>query len=391
VPAIEEVCKVLGDAVKGDQIPNLIAPLKVNGEPGTEQGTKWKRLFNAVIARQNKSQDGKGLVRLVMEVMRPVRFDSSAEFEATRALVNARLLLSGFEVREDGVVVIAKAARTVGEAQQRADDLRADLARRDVHPDVLAFCRAEPLQQNYFHAVLEASKSVADKLRTLSGVTSGSAFDGTRLVYHVLPGGQPAGPVQCPGHRVGALGADRDRDLDEGAVQRLPQPGRPRAQGGLGHLAQRRPGHAHPRVHAAPPPRQCRRQADGALTFPRMAPAWAGVRAAGSAVSLSSPVMITVPRKLNSKPKDRATRVAAWLTGFPAAAPSSSSQASQRLVTWIRSAHRVPMSVLSERMNRVPPGPGRSTSLGGPSTGMSRAFTYCAPGLRSCACLCSGG
>ena len=106
--AIEEVCKVLGDVVSGGQIPNLIAPLKVNGEPGTVEGTKWKRLFNAAVARQNKSQDGKGLVRLVMEVMRPVRFGSAAEFESVRALANARLLLSGFEVREDGVVVIAK-------------------------------------------------------------------------------------------------------------------------------------------------------------------------------------------------------------------------------------------------------------------------------------------
>ena len=179
--AIEEVCKVLADAVTGPQIPNLIAPLKVPEEPDGP-GTKWKRLFNAVVARQNKSQDGKALVRLVMEVMAPVRFGSTAEFEAVRTLVNERLLLSGFEVREDGKVVTVRAARTVGEAQQRADDLRAELARRDVHPDVLAFCRAELLQQNYFHAVLEASKSVADKLRTLSGVTAGSASDGTRLV-----------------------------------------------------------------------------------------------------------------------------------------------------------------------------------------------------------------
>lgn len=42
-----------------------------------------------------------------------------------------------------------------------------------MHPDVLAFCRAELLQQNYSHAVLEASNSVADKLRTMTGVTSG--------------------------------------------------------------------------------------------------------------------------------------------------------------------------------------------------------------------------
>jgi hypothetical protein len=47
-------------------------------------------------------------------------------------------------------VITAKAAKTVGETQQRADDLRAELARRDVHLDVLSFCRAELMQQNYF-------------------------------------------------------------------------------------------------------------------------------------------------------------------------------------------------------------------------------------------------
>jgi hypothetical protein len=131
-PAIEEVRKILAEAVTGPQIPGLVAPLRVTEEPGGP-GTKWKRLFNAVVARQNRSQDGKALVRLVNEVMAPVRFGSVAEFEAARALVNARLLLSGFEVRDDGKVIAARAARTVGEAQQRADDLRAELARRDVH------------------------------------------------------------------------------------------------------------------------------------------------------------------------------------------------------------------------------------------------------------------
>ena len=62
--------------------------------------------------------------------------------------------------------------------KRRADDLRAELSRRNVHPDVLAFCRAELLQQNYFHAVLEASKSVADKLRRRANLTG----DGSPLV-----------------------------------------------------------------------------------------------------------------------------------------------------------------------------------------------------------------
>src|SRR5260370_1408368 len=101
-PAVEEVCKVLADAVTGDQIPNLIAPLKVPEEPDGP-GTKWKRLFNAVVARQNKSQDGKALVRLVLEVMAPVRFGSAAEFEPVRTQLHDRLLLSRVAAPKDGV------------------------------------------------------------------------------------------------------------------------------------------------------------------------------------------------------------------------------------------------------------------------------------------------
>ncbi len=176
--AVEQLCKVLADAVTGSQIPNLIAPFKVPESPGDEQNTKWMRLFNAVSARQNQQQDGKPLLRLVSEVMAPVRFRSQADFDATRALVNERLLLSGFRVVEDGKVARVRPAVTLDEAQQRTDDLRAELSRRAVHLDVLRFCRAELLQRNYFHAVLEASKSAADKLRGLARTTG----DGSPLV-----------------------------------------------------------------------------------------------------------------------------------------------------------------------------------------------------------------
>ncbi len=169
---------MLAEAVTGSQIPNLIAPLKVPESPGDEQNTKWKRLFNAVATRQNRQHDGQPLLRLISEVMAPVRFGSQDDFGTTRALINERLLLSGFQVREDGKIKPVRAAATLAEAQQRADDLRVELSRRCVHPDVLRFCRAELLQQNYFHAVLEASKSVADKLRSRAGVSG----DGSPLV-----------------------------------------------------------------------------------------------------------------------------------------------------------------------------------------------------------------
>jgi len=175
-------------------------------ELAARQGTKWKRLFNAIATRQNAMKDGRPLIRLVMEVMAPVRFGSTAEFDTVRMRLNERLLLSGFEVRDDGKVVRARVARTVGEAQQRADDLRAELARRDVHHDVLAFCRAELMQQNYFHAVLEAAKSVADKLRNLAGATG----DGSPLVDALCF------PAASPRVRFNSLATEWERSEQTG-------------------------------------------------------------------------------------------------------------------------------------------------------------------------------
>lgn len=175
---IEAVCKVLGDAVAGSQIPNLIAPLKVIEQPGDVQGTKWKRLFNAIVTAQNRQQDGRPLLRLLTEVMAPVRFPSPLAFESCQRGVNEKLLLSGFRIADDGSLEKVRAAKTVAEAHRRADDLYAELNRREIHPDVVRFCRAELLDQNYFHTVLEASKSVAEKLRRLTD----SRGDGSALV-----------------------------------------------------------------------------------------------------------------------------------------------------------------------------------------------------------------
>jgi uncharacterized protein (TIGR02391 family) len=104
-----------------------------------------------------------------------VRFSSTAEVEGQPAMLNERLLLSGLQIREDGKVARVTPAGTLAEAQARANAVKAELARRGVHPDVLHFCLAELMQENYFHAVLEACKSVAEKLRVLAGLDGDGA------------------------------------------------------------------------------------------------------------------------------------------------------------------------------------------------------------------------
>jgi hypothetical protein len=96
----------------------------------------------------------------------PVRRTARRTFESRRWLLNERLAFVGLALGEDGKLRIGQAASTISEAKKRADKLRAELVRRHLHPDVLRACREELLEdENLFHAVLEATKSVAQKLR----------------------------------------------------------------------------------------------------------------------------------------------------------------------------------------------------------------------------------
>ena len=125
--------------------------------------------------------------------MSPVRFvNAPANFDSARSAINQVLAFSGHSLGEDGRLrPIDKVAGTLNQAQEAAGKLRTELSRRGVHADVLKFCRPELVQGNYFHAVFEATKSVADKIRMKAEITG----DGGDLVDRAFGIGKNGMPV----------------------------------------------------------------------------------------------------------------------------------------------------------------------------------------------------
>lgn len=150
--------------------------------------TKRKRLFNAFVESQNRRQDKTRILGFIRKAMQPPRFAKIPErYEPLRLNLNRALAFSGMHVDAGGTLTSSDMVRTLPEAERRARDLRDDLTIRNVHPDVLRFCRAELVVDNYFHAVLEAVKSVADKVRSQTGLSE----DGNALVDNALGGISP--------------------------------------------------------------------------------------------------------------------------------------------------------------------------------------------------------
>ena len=88
--------------------------------------------------------------------------------------------------------------------------MRSLLETRGTHPEVFKYCRAELLEENYFHAVLEAVKGLAERIRQLSGLGS----DGAELVNQVFS-------IKAPILALNALSSETEISEQKGIVNLL--------------------------------------------------------------------------------------------------------------------------------------------------------------------------
>jgi len=187
------IAKVLGDTVNGltgPEIGHLLSECKIRDV--SPDMTKWKRLFNAFAGWQNEKQLGNCVVMFINRAMNPVQYTNKVEvFASRRDALNVVLAFVGMSVGEDGRVRNVSVAQNLDEAMLRARRLHSALVSRKVHDDVLKFCKAELLEENYFHAVFEAMKSIAAKIRDMSGMRS----DGADLVQGAFGLGNTRSPI----------------------------------------------------------------------------------------------------------------------------------------------------------------------------------------------------
>lgn len=191
---LESICGVLAETntgLTGSEIGSILARRGIPDPlPFT---TKRHRLFQALAEHQGQTQSGNIVGAFIEEAMNPVRYTGNhVLFDSRRDALNTILAFCGYSLGEDGKLRLrSQPAHTLNEAEEAAGRLRLELARRGVHQSVLNFCRPELLQENYFHAVFEATKSVADKIREKAEVDG----DGSELVDRAFGIGKQGMPI----------------------------------------------------------------------------------------------------------------------------------------------------------------------------------------------------
>lgn len=230
---LKEVAAVLADTtdgLTGKEIGDLLFRLKMaDPMPGA---TKRDRLTEAFVARQNTDGSPRRIITFITHVMEPVRYrDRPDLFTLRQDRLNERLAFVGLHVTAKGDVARGARANTLDEATRVATSIRDELSRRKTHPDVLRYCSVEILKRDHFHACLEATKSIFDRLRTMTGASG----DGASLVDATLA----LGKTGVPALAINSLRTQTQRDEQSGFANLIK---------GLGSLY-RNPTAHDPRLH----------------------------------------------------------------------------------------------------------------------------------------------
>jgi uncharacterized protein (TIGR02391 family) len=178
---IETLARLLGECGSGTDISRVLHDRGLVDNSG--ESTKWRRLYWVFLDCQERYGCGNQIVDFVRSFLTPARFvGRSEEFEARRRELNAILAFSGLEYGADGQFRKVDAAATLDEAERRVRTIRGKFQGRRMHSEVVKYCRSELMQDNYFHAVFEAAKGLAQRIRDMTGVQA----DGASLIDRVF-------------------------------------------------------------------------------------------------------------------------------------------------------------------------------------------------------------
>lgn len=199
---LEGLCRTIADTnagLTGTEIGQILLNSEIQDiDP---LNTKWKRLYNVFVDWQNKNQCSNHILRFVQAAMQPVRYiGQEAIFYDRRIEINKRLSFVGLELADTGKYRVTNKATTISEAEERADRLKHKLENRNVHRLIFDYCKAELLVENYFHSIFEATKSIADRLRNMTGLYA----DGNALA-------ETAFSTTTPLIKINYLKTDSDR------------------------------------------------------------------------------------------------------------------------------------------------------------------------------------
>lgn len=191
---LNAVCEVIADTNRGltkNELTHLLNQCqikiqddgkRINSESYTFGLSKRKWLFNCFAEEINNNKSFAKIFDFIEKVLNPVNYRDISKREQYDFLyeeLNKVLLFSGHRVTKEGKLIEETRAKTLDEVDRRVNSLKKELYNRKIHKEVEKYCIKDYLRKDYYDAVFEAAKGVAERVREITGlnVDGGTLFD----------------------------------------------------------------------------------------------------------------------------------------------------------------------------------------------------------------------
>lgn len=199
---LKAVCDVLAHTSEGfskSELSGLLQQSQItlvddgkssNGYTYTLGLNKRDWLYNCLANEINTNKSLQRVFDFIAKALNPVAFTVQSNREKYLHLLeetNKVLLLAGLSVSKEGKVVDVEQATTLDEVDRRMNHLKRELYNRAIHNEVQKYCIRDYLRKDYYDAVFEAAKGLAERVRQITGLSS----DGGELFQKAFAKGDP--------------------------------------------------------------------------------------------------------------------------------------------------------------------------------------------------------
>lgn len=184
---IKAICDIVAHTSQGltkSQLTTLLGQCRIcvvdDGSSRSQLGytiglNKRDWLYNCLASEINKTQSFDKIFSFLQVALNPALYTSVDSRQKYRYLLeetNKVLLFAGLSIDQSGRLVEVSQAQTLTEVDQRVNRLKKALYDRAIHSEVQKYCVEDYLRADYYDAVFEAAKGLAERVRQISGLTT---------------------------------------------------------------------------------------------------------------------------------------------------------------------------------------------------------------------------